>query len=137
MDSRTAAADRPGGQREFPAAIDIHGKRHPASEYYPKAAPWIDAQRNAAGPEYPFADRRDRHEGVGLFRLFLDVKTGGVGRITIVRSTGYASLDRAALVALQKWRWKPGQWKQIDLPVRFIVSAHARVDPRSIVFHRP
>lgn len=120
---------------EFSAAIDSNGVRHRARDYHPKIAPWIEEQRNAVPPEYPYYDRRDRHQGVGYFRLYLDIRSGGVGRIEMVKSSGYASLDRATMKALQKWTWKPGHWKQIDAPVRFVMPAVYRGP--GVVFHQP
>ncbi|MFN2621675.1 MAG: TonB family protein [Chthoniobacterales bacterium] len=120
-----AAARNLKASSEFSAAIDINGVRHLARDYHPKMPPWIVEQQNAVPPEYPYYDRRDHHQGVGFFRLYLDVRNGGVGRIEMVKSTGYETLDHATMKALQKWTWKPARWKQIDIPVRFVMSSHS------------
>jgi TonB family protein len=54
-----------------------------------------------------------------MFRIVLDPKTGLVTRVTVIKTTGFPSLDNSALAALQKWRWKPGRWEEIDMPVSF------------------
>jgi TonB family protein len=39
--------------------------------------------------------------------------------VTVLRSTGYANLNNSAMVALGRWRWKPGRWKEVDMPITF------------------
>jgi TonB family protein len=60
-------------------------------------------------PLYPYADRAQRHQGTGLFRLTMDQKTGGVTQVTIEKSTGYKTLDDSAIVALRQWRFRPNK----------------------------
>jgi TonB family protein len=101
-------------------AVDIKGVRHTAREYRDHRPPWNFADRiKAIGPTYPFADRQRYHQGSGLFRITIDSKTGAAAHVTVLRSTGYASLDNSAMVALARWRWKPGTWKQVDMPITF------------------
>ena len=38
---------------------------------------------------------------------------------SVIKSTGYQILDNAALAAFRNWRWKPGKWKQVDVPITF------------------
>jgi TonB family protein len=103
-------------------AVDARGVRHIASEYHGKNPPWSSDITHCIGPEYSDRDRRLYNQGRGLFRLTLDLETGAVLNITVVQSTGTSSLDRNALVALRQWRWKPGKWKEIDMPVTFRMS---------------
>jgi TonB family protein len=70
---------------------------------------------------------------MGIFRLTLDLKTGAVTRVTIVKSTGFLTLDRAAMAAFRRWRWKPGKWKEIDMPIRFsLSSSRPRLPPGAV-----
>jgi TonB family protein len=69
--------------------------------------------------EYPYNDRRNYHQGKGLFRVTLDLKTGLVRDVTVIKSTGYTTLDDAAVSAIRQWRLKPGKWKQFDFPVTY------------------
>ena len=69
--------------------------------------------------DYPFGARRDRIEGRGLFRVNLDVSTGRVKAVNIVRSTGNRTLDQSAIIGLRQYQWKPGKWKEIEIPVTF------------------
>jgi TonB family protein len=97
------------------------GVRHSASDYERKRPPWLLDITNAVA--------FDRHrgsrgrflglQGRGLFQLKLDLKTGNVTRVTVLRSTGVAELDTSAVAALSRWRWKPGKWKEIEMAVAF------------------
>jgi TonB family protein len=105
-------------------AVDIKGVRHTAREYRGHRAPWNFADRmKAVGPEYPRADRVSYHQGSGFFRVTIDPKTGTAAQVTVLRSTGYATLDSSAMVALRRWRWKPGTWKEVDIPVTFQMAS--------------
>ena len=101
-------------------AVDVKGIRHKGREYRDQHAPWNFADRiKAVAPDYSVADRARRHQGSGLFGVILDPKTGAVTRVTIIESTGHPSLDNSATTALRRWRWKPGKWKEIDIPIMF------------------
>jgi len=101
------------------SAVDAKGIRHTATEYPRNHPAWRDDCIKAVGPEYSYADRQRRNMGTGLYRLYIDLKTGDVTSVAVVKSTGVATLDTSAMTAFRKWRYKPGKWKQIDLPVTF------------------
>jgi len=121
-----------GYQNPFNAssAVDANGVRHRAQDYGGRPPPWIDDQTKALAPEYPFEARRLRHEGSGLFRLTLDLRSGVVVNITVLRSTGFNELDASAVSAFRKWRWKPGKWKQIDKSIIFKLEPVPAPPPR-------
>ena len=105
---------------EGTTAIDAKGVRHTGPPRHPGIlAPWLQDRLKAVAPDYPYGDRAQHHTGTGRYRLQLDLKTGGVTRITIIKSTGFRTLDNGALVALRRWRWKPGRWREIEMPVTF------------------
>jgi TonB family protein len=81
--------------------------------------PWMDDVIARMPFEYPYADRRNYHQGKGLYRVSLDTKTGLVRNVIVIRSTGWATLDDAAVRAIRQLRMKPGKWKQFDLPVNY------------------
>jgi TonB family protein len=93
-------------------AVDAKGLRHRGSE-------WMNDLVVTSRPEYPRSERAQHHTGSGLLRLTLDLKTGSVTRVAIVRSTGFPALDNSAIAAFREWRWKPGRWKEIDVPITF------------------
>jgi outer membrane biosynthesis protein TonB len=49
----------------------------------------------------------------------VDLSTGSVAQVTVRKSTGYKTLDAAAVRALKRWRFKPGSWKTLDIPLDF------------------
>ena len=117
------------------SAIDAKGIRHSdKGRAHPgRLAPWMQDRVHAVGPFYPRTERAARHEGRGEFRLQLDLKTGQVRKVIVVKSTGFPILDRCAVMALRQWRWKPGRWREIELPVTFIVQRPpVRLEPSAV-----
>jgi TonB family protein len=101
-------------------AVDTRGTRHTAAEYPRQHAPWNFADRiQAVAPDYPLSERASRHQGSGFFRVLVDPKTGTPTQVITLKSTGYSTLDSSAITALRQWRWKPGLWKEVDIPVTF------------------
>jgi TonB family protein len=107
------------------AATDAKGVSYLGTQYPGRNPPWLDDVIHTVEPNYPELDRAVRHHGTGMFRLILDLKTGAVTKVTIIRTTGYGRLDDCAITALRQWRWKPGRWKEIGLPVTFNLTPSA------------
>lgn len=104
-------------------AVDAAGVQHRATDYPKGQVPWIqDLHRPWARPEYPSQERALHHVGAGLFRIKLDIRSGTVVTVFVLQSTGFKALDESAVLALSRWRWKPGRWKEIEMPVRFTMS---------------
>jgi TonB family protein len=119
-------------------AVDAKGVRHVAGEYHGKTPPWASDIAHRIGPEYSRRDRTLYNQGTGLFRLSLDLKTGAVLKNTVAQSTGISTLDRSALMALRQWRWKPGKWKEVDIPITFgMATGPPRLPPGAVRFPNP
>jgi TonB family protein len=99
-------------------AIDTKGVRHPNAfclrdavfaphPQYPYQPPW-NIGDSAAWTRYI--------EGNGLYRLKIDLNTGRVSQVTIIKSTGSAILDTASTSAFSTWVFRPGRWKEIIIP---------------------
>lgn len=101
------------------SAVDSKGVRHRTRDYRNTTPPWLNERIQAFAPDYPFADQIQRREGTGLFRLVLDFKTGYVTKVVMLKSTGFVTLDRCAVKALQRWRWRPAMWREIEMPIKF------------------
>jgi TonB family protein len=101
------------------SAVDTNGARRRGLDYPGKHPPWQHDMIKAVAPNYPDRDRILRHKGEGLFQLMLDPKTGSVTKVTVIKSTGFPTLDASAVTSLYQWRWKPGKWREVDIPVRF------------------
>ena len=103
------------------SAVDAKGVRDQGSDYV-GIAPWLNDRVKSVAPEYPHS-WVFLHQGEGVFRVSLDLHSGSVTRVSVAKSTGFKELDESAIAALSKWRWKPGRWKEIDLPVTFAIGA--------------
>jgi TonB family protein len=103
------------------AAVDAHGVRYQGRDY-PNGGMWMNDVVYRVAPEYSLSERAQRHFGSGLLRLTLDLKTGTVTKVQVLKSTGHAALDQSAIDAFRRWRWKPGKWKEIDVPITFTMT---------------
>jgi TonB family protein len=81
------------------------------------------------GPRYPMVYQRERIGGTGRFRMNIDFKTGKVTSVTVVRSTGNDGLDREAIYALRRWRFKPGKAREVEVPITFSNGSEPLVLP--------
>lgn len=79
----------------------------------------------APRPEYPDEARRSRSTGDGAVRLTIDPQSGRVIETTIVRSTGRAVLDQAALAGFRRWRFRPGAPSSVQCPITYTLTGAA------------
>ena len=107
------------------SAVDAKGARHRGSDYV-GAVPWMADAIKKRPPQYPYEVRARHIAGNGLFRVTLDMTTGSVTKVAMIQSTGVAALDNSAMEALRQWQWKPGKWKEIDVPITFAMSSQPR-----------
>lgn len=77
----------------------------------------------ACAPRYPLRSHSSdpstwsrNHRGDGLYRLDINLKTGRVSRVTILKSTGSAALDKASTWAFGRWVFTPGKWSAMIIP---------------------
>jgi protein TonB len=79
-----------------------------AQPYFPKfARVQQDAQlRPCAAPDYPKASRRNEETGSTTLRYALS-PTGTVIDVTVVKSSGFRDLDKAAINGLNKCKFTP------------------------------
>jgi TonB family protein len=101
-------------------AVDARGVRHVAREYRGKKPQWVLDAIHVVRPDFPARAARFGYQGLGIFRVTIDPTTGAARNVTIVRSTGHVAFDRKSLLALRQWRWKPGTWSQVDVPIVFL-----------------
>src|ERR1051326_1574686 len=104
------------------SAVDAKGVRHTTPAHSARISPWMQDGIKLVAPSYPIEDRRLNHTGIGLFRVYLDLSTGAVKQVSVLKSTGFATLDDSAITAFRLSRLKPGKWKEIDVPVKFIMA---------------
>jgi TonB family protein len=102
-------------------AIDSNGVRHRGADYEGGVLPWM---REAAKgrPFYPYEARRLHHEGIAVLRCSLDLSTGKIVGMSVIKSSGSPILDEGARKTLASWKWPPGRWKEVEIPVEFKLS---------------
>ena len=103
------------------SAVDAKGVRHRGGDYV-GPMPWMTDAIKKRRPDYPYELRARHIGGSGLFRVTLDVATGSVSKVVMIQSTRSTALDASAMKALRQWQWKPGKWKEIDVPMTFAMS---------------
>jgi protein TonB len=59
-------------------------------------------------PAYPSASRKAGQEGTVLLRIEI-LANGRTGDVSVVQSTGYSTLDEAAIAAVGKWQFVPAK----------------------------
>ena len=103
-------------------AIDAHGKRQP-NALCARDIIW------ARAPSYPLrAQSSDpsswsrNFRGDGLYQLDIDLKTGRVSRVTVIKSTGSAVLDRLSTAAFGRWVFTRGKWLAMIIPTTVRVT---------------
>jgi TonB family protein len=86
----------------------------------------VDAGAKSRAPSDLFASTIYRPEwvkqsltGRGIVFIRIDPKTGIVTGTQILQRTGSKLLDRAALKAYSKWRFRPGSVPQVKMPIEF------------------
>jgi TonB family protein len=80
--------------------------------------------RNAlASPGVPFPEeaRKAKMTGSGLYELRIN-KAGTVTEVVVVKSSRNAVLDNAAKTTFRKWRFKPGAFTSVRIPVSWSVN---------------
>ena len=84
----------------------------------------IPRYHNNPLPVYPIVARRRGHQGTVFLEVLVD-RNGNVKDLRVLKSSGYATLDDAALASVKSWIFEPGMkgsqpvemW--VRLPVRF------------------
>ncbi|NRQ43560.1 energy transducer TonB [Rheinheimera sp. YQF-2] len=95
-------------------------KHSAAAAAVPVSAPLVNASAHYnAPPLYPQLSRKLREQGTVVLQLTV-LASGKVADVTLAQSSGYARLDKAALLAVQHWRYQPAQraGKAIDYRYR-------------------
>ena len=78
-------------------------------------------------PPYPSLARRKGYQGQVVLHVNVSAEGNCTG-VVILRSSGYALLDRAAAKAVREWAFEPATRKGIpvaaaaDIPIRFVLN---------------
>jgi hypothetical protein len=98
-------------------ATDANGARHPNTECV-RDALFVPSPRfplgNTSSQDWEHVTW-EQVESDGLYRLDIDLTTGRVTNVTIVKS-GTKQLNDLSILAFKLWRFKPGKWREIIIP---------------------
>lgn len=87
----------------------------------------------APNPEYPLQARRNNWEGIVVLKILIETD-GLVGKVTVLQSSGYEILDRAAVKAVKRWRYRPALVngiavaRQAQVRIKFALEDEYAVD---------
>ena len=73
-------------------------------------------------PDYPSAARSRRITGSGVCVVSVDQVSGRVTGASMEQSTGDSTLDKSAVRAFRKWRFKPGTVSKVRIPIEFTMT---------------
>ncbi|MCA3276322.1 MAG: energy transducer TonB [Roseomonas sp.] len=86
----------------------------------------VDAARNRR-PNYPEASRRRGEQGVVRVELLVD-PNGRVADVRILESSGFGTLDAAAVQAVRDWRFRPAQRAGVPVAGSITTAVHFRLE---------
>ncbi|MFC1826200.1 energy transducer TonB [Thermodesulfobacteriota bacterium] len=102
-------------------SIDQNGENIPAAHVIQKARPFY---RKHPAPKYPRIARIRGYQGNVVLEVLVD-RNGNVADLSVLNSSGYPILDKAAEAAVKNWSFEPGlignekieMW--VRIPIRF------------------
>jgi len=111
---------------ESTATAHRNNGRHaaPKPESLPPLVEAMPIPGENEAPSYPRLARRRGYEGTTLLDVLV-TEEGRVGEIRVASSSGHSSLDKAALHAVERWRFRPGRRggkpiaMRVRVPIRF------------------
>ena len=77
-------------------------------------------------PKYPLRVRSDGVTGSGVCVVSVDQASGRVTGASMEQSTGDSTLDKSAVRAFRKWRFKPGTVSKVRIPIEFTMTGASR-----------
>ncbi|MEA1970677.1 MAG: energy transducer TonB, partial [Thermodesulfobacteriota bacterium] len=85
------------------------------------ASPAAPRYLENSSPVYPSIAKRKGYEGTVLLSVKI-LANGTVAELRVKQSSGYSVLDRAALKAVEKWKFEIPFAMWVDVPVRFVLE---------------
>ena len=73
-------------------------------------------------PKYPSRVRSPGVTGIGVCIVSVDPASGSVTGASMEQSTGDPTLDKSAVNAFRKWRFKPGTVSKVRIPIEFTMA---------------
>ncbi|HEX4637901.1 MAG TPA: energy transducer TonB [Chthoniobacterales bacterium] len=110
---------------EFGLLSNAHAQRHGTNPIVTTGSPAGVVKK--VEPEYPIGFVIHGAKGRGRYRLKINPSNGQVDEVKIVKSTGYADLNKLAVKALLQWQFKPGTPSPVEVPVEFDIQGGNRI----------
>jgi len=125
----TPVMSEPASADSAPAAAPV-ASNAPAGEFEPREVLSREPRfREPPGPpSYPAQARRRNQQGRVMLEVRLDARGEQLG-LSLLRSSGIDSLDRAALEAVSGWRFRPQTAggravpSRVQIPIEFALTA--------------
>ena len=80
-----------------------------------------------APPEYPWTARAQGYQGRVVLSVWVSAE-GAADRLAVLKSSGYPTLDRAAIEAVERWRFQPARRRGYDTGSLLYVPIMFRLD---------
>ena len=80
-----------------------------------------------APPEYPWIARAQGYQGRVVLSVWVSAQ-GAADRLAVLKSSGYPTLDRAAMEAVQRWRFQPARRGGYDTGSLLYIPVMFRLD---------
>jgi hypothetical protein len=78
--------------------------------------PWASDVLQHPQPELPASLLAKHVGGEALCRLIVDVHSGAVRDVLVIKSSGYPELDASiARTVRQQWKIRPGKWREFEI----------------------
>ena len=87
---------------------------------------WASALLSKPSLKYPHEAWRKGISGRGICHLKINRQTGTVTQATMTRSTGSSILDAATVSQFRRYRFKPGTYSNVTLPINWTFRPAAR-----------
>ncbi len=118
---KKSAVDEPAAEKTVKHKSEAPGlSNEPVLVSEPKIRHWVE-------PRYPKLAKRRNQQGLVVLDVIVD-EQGYPLNVTVLKSSGYPVLDKAAMDAVKRWSFKPEQRNQgfvksrVHIPVVFELS---------------
>lgn len=120
-------------ETDKPATVAAAGPLGQGGDTKGEAVSYLDLKQFSGnkGPEYPLAARKDGRQGT-VDLLYRVTKDGRVAEVQVAKSSGHSDLDEAAVKAVAKFKFVPGQDGWAKQPVIFTLKGLATSLPSKL-----
>jgi TonB family protein len=89
------------------------------AQNYPKAFAYYAPRPDYPPVEYRALPKSKWPTGSGIFTVNIDQKTGLVSSVSAKKTTGSAGLDKIAIDALRRWKFRTPTKPSVEVPIEF------------------